>query len=300
MKNEFCGVYAALLTPFDRRGRIDEKRLISLVDFLLSRGIDGLYVCGGTGEGLLMNLPERKEVAELVKERVGKRATVISHIGGSLNTENAVALAEHAAEINLDAVSSIAPIYYRFSFREIFSYYRTVAESTSLPFFIYYIPATTGVFLPNEQIAQLATIRQIAGLKYTSPDFYLLQDLLMRCPGWTAFSGPDEMFLPALTMGVSGCIGSTQNVLPEIFVGIYKAFQQGKLRQAMRLQQRVTQAVSLLKRHGGMEAWKAALRCRGVEPGFCRPPNRPSLPEDEFKELAGEWKRLFPEYAEGV
>ncbi len=300
MKKNFCGVYAALLTPFDEDGRVDKERLFSLLDFLLQRGIDGLYICGGTGEGLLMDVSERKLVAELVKERVKNNKVIIAHVGGSLNTKNGIELARHAEKIGLDGVSSVPPFYYSFSFREIFTYYQSLAESSSLPFFIYYIPATTRVSLTNEEIARLSTIRNIAGLKYTSPDFYLLQELLLRCPEWIAFSGPDQMFLPGLTMGVSGCIGSTQNVLPEIFVGIYRAFQSGNIQQAMKLQRRITQAVSLLHRYGGMEAWKAALSFRGIDAGYCRPPHRLSLVKEELARFSAEWKRLFPEYAEAL
>ncbi|MCM8757146.1 MAG: dihydrodipicolinate synthase family protein, partial [Candidatus Omnitrophica bacterium] len=156
MIRKFSGVYTALLTPFGKNGEVDEKRLDALVDFLLKRGIYGFYVCGGTGEGLLMDVAEREKVAELVKQKVGNRVPIITHVGGSVNTENALKLVKHAEKISLDATSSIPPIYYRFSFREIFTYYRSLAEGSSLPLFIYYIPATTGVFLHNEEIARLS------------------------------------------------------------------------------------------------------------------------------------------------
>jgi len=300
-ENRFYGVYAALITPFDESGNVDEKKLKNLVRFLFSKGIDGLYVCGGTGEGLLMNIEERKKVAEIVKDEVRDKIKIIVHIGGALNTKNAIELAKHSEKIKVDAISSIPPIYYKIGFKEIYNYYKRVSESTSLPFFIYYIPATTGITLANSEIERFGEIDNIIGLKYTHSDFYTLQDLLIRMKGrWIAFSGPDELFLPALTMGVVGSIGSTQNVLPEIFIGVYKSFIAGDIKKAMELQRRITMAVSLLKKYGGIASWKTALRFRGVDAGYGRSPLTERLSEAEEKAFYKEWKENFPEFSEGI
>ena len=297
MNNEFCGVYVALLTPFDGKNNIDEKKMRNHIDFLISKGINGLYICGSTGEGLLMNVNERKMVAEIVKDQVKEKVKIIAHIGGSTNTKNAIELASHAEKIKLDGISSIPPFYYYYSFEEIYNYYKELSKSTTLPLLIYYIPATTGVVLPNEQMAKLSTIQNIVGLKYTASDLYFLQDLLRKASRkWIAFSGYDEMFLPALTMGVVGCIGSTQNVLPEIFVQIYNNFTQGNIKKAMELQKRLTIAVNILHKYGDLVSRKTALQFRGLDGGYCRPPFKKELfPEEKIK-LLDEWKKYFPDY----
>jgi len=294
---KFKGVYAALLTPFNKEGMVCKTRLRRLARFLISRKIDGLYICGGTGEGPSMDVDERKMVVETVREEAGSEVRLIAHVGGSLNTRNAVELAKHAEKMKLDAVSSVAPIYYRFRFNEIFNYYKTLAGSTSLPFLIYYIPVTTGVSLSNDQIMTFLEIKNIIGLKYTHPDMYILQDLLLRAKGkWIAFSGPDEMALPGLTMGAVGSIGSTQNVLPEIFKGIYDNFVAGDIREAVMLQKRITVAVSLLLKYGGIPAWKTALKFRGIDGGYAREPIKKALSQSEEKEFYREWKRKFPDF----
>jgi N-acetylneuraminate lyase len=300
-ENKFFGVYAALITPFDEKGGVDEKRLKNLVKFLISKGIDGLYVCGGTGEGLLMDIDERKKVAEIVKDEAQNKIKLIVHVGGALNTKNSIELAKHSEKIKVDAISSIPPIYYKFSFNEIFNYYYQLANLTNLPFFIYYIPATTGIFLTNEEILKFGEIKNIVGLKYTYTDFYLLQDLLLKMKGkWIAFSGPDELFLPALNMGVVGCIGSTQNVLPEIFVEIYKNFKEGNIKKAIEFQKRITIAVSLLKKYGGITSWKIALKFRGIDAGYAREPFLKDLDKDRKERFKKDWKKNFPEFSEGI
>jgi len=294
MNNEFGGVYVALLTPFDEKNNIDEKKMRNHIDFLISKGINGLYICGSTGEGILMDVNERKMVAEIVKDQVKEKVKIIAHVGGSTNTKNAIELARHAEKMKLDGISSIPPFYYSYSFGEIYNYYKDLSKSTDLPFFVYYIPATTGVSLLNEQMAKLCTIPNIVGLKYTASDLYFLQDLLRKVSSkWIAFSGYDEMFLPALTMGVVGCIGSTQNVLPEIFVQIYNNFTQGNIKKAMELQKRLNIAISILHKYGYLVSCKTALQFRGLDVGYCRPPFKKELSQEDERKLLDEWKKYF-------
>lgn len=294
MENKFHGVYAALITPFNKEDKVDKKRLRKLVNFLISKEINGLYICGGTGEGLIMDVAERKLVAEIVKDEAKEKIKIIAQVG-TYNTHNAIELAKHAEKIGLDGISSLPPLYYKYSFQEIYDYYRSLARATSLPLFIYYIPVTTGILLSNDKFAKLGEIENIIGLKYTYSDFYLLQDLLQRLEGkWIAFSGCDELSLPALSMGVVGSIGSTQNLLPDVFVKIYNYFHQGKIKEAMKLQSKITRVVSLLKASGGQPAWKAALKLRGIDAGYCRPPFQRKLSDKEENTLFKKWKEIFP------
>jgi N-acetylneuraminate lyase len=298
MKEAFSGVYAALLTPFDEKGRVSAKKLRALIRFEISKGLNGLYICGSTGEGINMNVDERKQVAEIVSEEARGKVKVIVHVGGSTNTANAVELVKHASRLKLDAVASIPPIYYPFRFDDIFDYYRAIAEASNLPLFIYYIPQLTGGALSNDKLVELGKIQNIIGIKYTAHDFFTLQDLLLKMDNrWIAFSGPDEMFLPALTMGVVGSIGSTQNVIPEIFLEIYRSFKSGDIQRAMQYQRIVTRAVSLLIQYGGMSAWKAALGFRGIDAGFCKPPLRTTLSAKEMAAMKTQWIKILPEHA---
>ncbi len=247
-----------------------------------------------------MNIEERKRVAEIVKEEVGDKIRIIVHVG-ALSARDTIKLAQHSEKIKVDAISSVPPFYYNFSFEEIFNFYKEIASSTSLPIFFYYIPQTTGVLLENQQIIKLGEIKNIIGLKYTYTDFYLLQDLLLKMKGkWIAFSGPDELFLPALTMGVVGCIGSTQNILPEIFIDIYESFKRNDIEKAMKLQKRITEAVELFHRYGGITSRKVALKFRGIDAGFAREPFLKDLPDEKKEMFKKEYLEKFPEFSEGI
>ena len=102
MSKDFHGVIPALLSPFRVDGRVDTDAIIALVDFLIDKGVHGLYPCGTTGEGMLLNSTERKEVAEAVVDAANGRVPVMVHVGSS--TTETVELAQHARSIGADAI----------------------------------------------------------------------------------------------------------------------------------------------------------------------------------------------------
>jgi len=63
--NIFKGILPAVVTPFDDEERFAPAAFKLLLESLYEAGIDGIYVCGGTGEGLLQPVDQRKRVAEI-------------------------------------------------------------------------------------------------------------------------------------------------------------------------------------------------------------------------------------------
>ncbi|MBN2450451.1 MAG: dihydrodipicolinate synthase family protein [Lentisphaeria bacterium] len=276
----FQGVYAALLTPFGASGEVDEGLLREHVEWLIGKGIDGLYVCGNSGQGLYLSVSERMRVTEVVREQVAGRCAIMCHVA-TLATRDAWQLARHAQEAGADAVASLPPIYGNLSPRQVVGYYRDLMEGCGLPGFMYVLAGPGMAPLAVETVLEIAGIPGMVGMKYTDPDFFRMQDIRQRLDGrWTVFSGPDQLFLPALTMGVSGSIGTTQNVFPELFVEILRCFRAREWERAMRLQEVVTQVVRLYQPHGGVATAHAMLAVRGFPVSDCRPPQLRRLPEE--------------------
>lgn len=124
--DKYKGLFTALLTPFDKENKINEKELERLVKFCLHKGVKGFYVGGSTAEAFLLSTDERKQIMDVVKSVAGD-ATLIAHIG-SINELEATELAKHAKNIGYDVISSVAPFYYKFTFDEIKNYYFRLAE----------------------------------------------------------------------------------------------------------------------------------------------------------------------------
>ena len=119
-------------------------------------------------------------------------------------------------------------------------------------------------------------------MKFTDKDFYEMRNIIECVEGeCLMLSGPDECFLPALSMGAHGCIGTTQNVMPRQFAEIYRAFQEGRIADAQRLQYEANRVIRALLTWRTIDTWKAVLRAQGFPVGSCRPPAKSITPEEE-------------------
>jgi N-acetylneuraminate lyase len=287
----FGGVWPAMFTPLTDEDELNVEVTKRLVEHLIEAEIGGLYIGGGTGEGILLPLHVRRALAEVVVEQVAERVPVIVHVGAAA-TADAVSLAAHAAEIGADGAAAIPPFYYNVGFQAIAEHYALIAGASSLPFYLYYIPSTTGVTLTAEQMFSLCQIPNVRGFKYSAYDMYLLEQILSLGGGsLNVFSGPDQLFAPMLTVGVDGAIGTTYNLIPHHFVRIYRAFRRGDIAAARALQSQGNRVIDTFIAHGGLPAAKEIMRMLGYDCGVGRRPFRP-LDRDEVAALRADLDRI--------
>lgn len=273
------GILPALLTPMSADGtEVNYETLPALVEFLLANGADGFFVCGGSGEGLLLSLEERRRVLETVVNQVQGRAVIIAHIG-ALATQDAQALAAHAETLHVDAVAAVPPVYFRVDDDALYEHYRLIAAAApDTPLWVYQIPSATGVNINVAKMSRLLTIDNVAGIKYSSYDLYDMANILALPQGVNVLSGFDEVLVAALSMGAHGAIGSTYNVLPATFSRIYRAARSGDWATAQALQQRANRVIQALLTVPLISGMKAILSEQGYA---CGGPRRPLPPLDE-------------------
>ncbi len=278
-KTKFGGIFTALLTPFDENNNINAKELEKLIEFNLKMGVKGFYVCGSTGEAFLLSTDERKYVMDIVKD-TAPESTLIAHIG-SVNEAEATELGKHANKLSYDLVSSVAPYYYNFSFNEIKNYYYRLADSSALQMLVYHIPAFSGVKMGISEMSQFLSDDRFAGIKYTSNDFFTMEQCKTAFPDKILYNGYDEMCLAGLSMGADGAIGSTYNFMADKFVNIYNLMQEGKISEAQVIQKEANKLIAVLIKNGVMQSEKEILNLLGFNMGICRKP---------FGELTSEQK----------
>ena len=205
------GLFPALLTPFDREGRVDHERLASLVRFQLSNRVDGLYPCGTTGLGPLLSSKERKGIAETVLSEAGSKVPVVVQVGCA-DTGSTVELARHAEKAGAYAVASLTPFYYKPGDVAIAKHFETVAKSIGIPLLAYNIPQFTGNNLLPGAIAGLARRGVISGVKDSSRNVIQLLDLLNAVPeSFVVMNGTEEYALFAMMMGGDGIVSGAAN-----------------------------------------------------------------------------------------
>lgn len=285
---KYKGIFTALLTPFDNNNKINEKELEKLVKFNLQKGVKGFYVGGSTAEAFLLSTDERKQIMDVVKSSA-PNATLIAHIG-SINEGEATELALHAKKLSYDVISSVAPFYYKFTFEEIKNYYFRLADAAQLPMLVYHFPAFSGVNMGINEMGQFLKNDRFLGIKYTSNDFFTMEQCKSNFPEKIVYNGFDEMFLAGLSMGADGGVGSTYNFMADKFVEIKRLFDVGEIAEAQKVQKEVNKIITILCKIGVMQAEKEVLNQLGFEFGVCRHPF--SEPTTEQKELIA--KEIIP------
>lgn len=267
----FTGVLSALATPLRENGDIEEDTARRLIRWQLDCGMDGFYVCGATGEGIVLKPSARKRLAEIAVAEAKGRGAVINHVG-AVDLRTAVELAEHAAKIGVDAISSVPPFYYGYGLREITLYYTELTRASGLPALIYASPQAGTVF-SRDMVAALMEVGGIIGLKWTNPDYYSMGRIKQINGGnINVLNGPDETLLCGLCMGADGGIGATYNVMPELFVGLYRCFKEGRLEEARALQTKINRMIELLLEFGVLPGIKEILSALDFAMGYCTPP----------------------------
>jgi 4-hydroxy-tetrahydrodipicolinate synthase len=186
-----------MVTPFDDSGRVDEEGAVRLMNHLLDHGADGLVVCGTTGEAATLSDDERLGLIGLAVREVGERGTIVAG-AGSNDTRHAVHLTERVTELGVDAVLSVNPYYNRPSRRGIVRHFEEVNRATDRPIVLYNIPQRTGADMPNDLLAELAQLENVAAVKQSN------EDNLAKIDGLQIYAGNDDMLADVLDMGEPG------------------------------------------------------------------------------------------------
>jgi N-acetylneuraminate lyase len=152
---------------------------------------------------------------------------------------------------------------------------------------VYHIPAFSGVNFGVAELSKFLSDDRFIGLKYTSGDFFMLEQCKTAFPNKLVYNGYDEMFLSGLSMGADGAIGSTYNFMADKFVKIKDLFEKGKVEEARAIQQEANRIITTLIKVGVMAGEKEVLNQLGLDFGICRPPFAP-LNEEQKAIIAKE------------
>jgi 4-hydroxy-tetrahydrodipicolinate synthase len=234
------GIIVPVVTPFDKNEDVDEKALRGMVNFLIASGVHGLFPAGTQGEFYALSTDEKKRVMDITIEEAAGRVFVMPNTGGT-TTREALILSRHAEASGADAISVITPYFISPSGEELRRYFSAVANAVKIPVLAYNNPDRSGVKIPPQTMAQVASeCANFVGVKDSSGDLTNTLEYLRLCPpGFRTFMGRDTIIYPALASGCVGAVAATANVAPRIVVGIYESYKAGKHAEALAYQRRL-------------------------------------------------------------
>jgi 4-hydroxy-tetrahydrodipicolinate synthase len=264
-------VLTAMVTPFDRDGRLDLDAARKLARWLADHGSDGLVLAATTGEATVLTDEERMDLVRAVSEAV----TIPVVAGtGSNDTQHSVLLTRQAKDAGAAGVIAVSPYYSRPPQAGIEAHYRAVAAATPLPVMLYDVPLRTGRRVAREVLLRLfRQVDNIVALKDATGDTPASAALLAEAD-FDLYSGDDACTLPLLAVGAVGVVGTTTHWTAPLFASMVAAMRRGDLAQARAINARLQPSFAYVNSDECVfpMAIKALLPLLGVEAGVCRLP----------------------------
>lgn len=265
-----------MVTPFDDEGKINLPAAYQLIEYLLERHVDGLFILGTNGEFFSLHDDEKVAYAKAVIDYVNHRVPV--YVGaGACGTQETIQLAKRYEEVGADAISVITPYFLPLGQNELIQHYRAIADAIAIPIVLYNMPKNTGVNIDPATLQALLPCKNIVGIKDSSGNMENFKGYLEVTKG-TEFSvlvGSDSKILEAMQLGAAGTVAATSNVITEVIVSIVKNYKAGNLEQAQTAQADVDVLRKVLPLGTVPSALKRLIQMMGIPVGN---PRLPILP----------------------
>lgn len=240
MNTPISGPYAAIVTPFNPDGSLNENGLRAQVERQIGFG-NNIFCNGTNGEFFVLTDEEKRRVTAVCIEQAKGRVSVVSHIG-ELTLEQTIAHGKDVQPLGLDAVSVITPWFSALRETELINYYRQVADSLDIPVYLYNIPARTGNTITPAIADALASHPNIYGIKDSAGSYESLSGFLEVARKHNQFdvlTGPDSLILTGFQEGCIGCVSGIANIVPGLVNQIYTGFKNDDLQSANQAQERI-------------------------------------------------------------
>lgn len=282
------GVFIPIVTPYNRRGGIDEAAFRSDLRRYVKTGVNGIVVAGSTGEGPYLTEPERLRLVELARPLIQSPQLLLVGTGVE-TTRQTIHLSKEAVARGADAVLVLTPSYFknRMDSAALSAHFSTIADALRRPVLIYSIPQFTGIHMEPATIGRLSRHGNIAGLKESSGNVDFLRAVLRKtAPGFHVLAGSALIMLEALQAGAAGAILGPANYIPDVCVEMYRLYCEGAIDKAQKIQQGILPMVQEVNVRCGIPGVKYAADLCGYKGGKPRGPLLPLRPIEERRVAA--------------
>jgi len=287
------GVYAPVVTPF----RGDDVDLPAFVSNLTRYGrtkLAGIVVLGSNSEAPLLDDDESDQVVEAARSAVPRTQLLIAGTGRE-STRGTIAATRRAAAAGADAVIVRTPSFFRsqMASEHFVAHYEAIADASPVPVLLYNVTVFTGVTLPVDAFARLATHPNIIGIKESGPDLELLGKYATEAPaGFAVLGGAHATLYAAVSIGARGGVLAVAGVIPDLCADLFELAAAGQHDQALALQRRLNPFCDMVGSRFGVAGLKAAVEVAGYAAGPPRGPLRPA-PRDVVALIRDQYEALM-------
>jgi len=234
MSIEWKGVMPAVTTQFNANDELDLVMFKVNIQAQLDAGVNGIVLGGTLGEASTLSEQEGRTLTRETVAFVKGKVPVLMNIAEQ-TTAGAIALAKAAEEDGAKGLMMLPPMRYKASDAEIVTYFKTVANSTSLPIMIYNNPIDYKLLVTLEMFQELLdACPNIQAVKESTRDTTNISRIKNRFGDRLAImTGVDTLALESLVLGADGWVAGLVDAFPAETVAIYKLVKAGRIQEAI-------------------------------------------------------------------
>ena len=269
------GILTPLMVPLCLNGDINEEELRRYIDWLIDKGVHGLYPNGSTGEFTRFSAEERRRIIKIVCDQTANRVPVLAG-AAEANIRETLDACSAYHDFGARAVAIVSPFYYKLSPESVFAYFREIAINSPIDVTLYNIPLFASP-IDNETVCRLAEVDRIIGIKDSSGDLAsmtrMIRSIRPHRPDFLFMTGWDAVLVPMLMAGCQGGTHATSGIVPEITRAIYDLTKKSDFDKALSLQKQLLELFDTTFCAADFpEGFRSAINQRGFDFGKGRQP----------------------------
>ena len=293
------GIFTPNLVPMDDRGSINEPELRKYVDWLIERGVHGLYPNGSTGEFTRFLPEERRRIVSIIADQTAGRVPILAG-AAEANLKETLKACEYYHDLGIRAVAIVAPFYYKLSPASVYQYFKEIGDNTPIDVTLYNIPMfASPIDVPTVQRLS-EECEKIIAIKDSSGDIphmiRMIQAVRPNRPEFSFLTGWDAALMPLLLIGCDGGTNASSGVVPEITRKLYDMTTSGQLDEARKIQYDLVKLFDTMIYSAEFpEGFRSAVSLRGFDMGVGRQPLSPEQKSD-LQGLSGTLQCMLSEH----
>ncbi len=298
MSERIQGIFTPNIVPLDNRGNINETELRRYVDWLIDRGVHGLYPNGSTGEFVRFSAEERRQIVEIIADQAQGRVPILAG-AAEANTKETIRACDHYYGLGVRAVAIVAPFYYRLSPEGVYAYFKEIADHSPVDITLYNMPLFASPIDVSTVVRLAEECPRVIAIKDSSGDVPAMMRMIAavrpRRPDFSFLTGWEAVLMPMLLIGCDGGTNATSGIVPEVTRRLYDLTVGGQLKEALDLQYRLLRLFdTMLYSAEFPEGFRVALNLRGIRTGPGRQPQS-ALQQQDLSKLQEQLYGLLTE-----
>ena len=215
------GIYAAGMSIFNKDLSLNIEKTILHAENIIDKGCHGVAIFGSTGQAQLISISEKIKILNNLSKSKYKNKFII---GNGLNSlSETINYIKIALSLNFENFLIMPPAYYKYSDKEVITFYSKIVEAApNSRIILYNFEKLCGYKFSLECVQELVKKfpEQIIGIKDSSYNIYKN----LRLKDFSILPGSETKLVEGLEIGCSGIITATCNVTAELSRKVYDDF----------------------------------------------------------------------------